>query len=108
MYYILFHVKQRLQEYNVDCTQLDDYNLQREYLKDKVLQNANIYQYNWYHMDNFNGVSFENSNLESGLDLSIEQKWDIYCTTTNAQYNHYDFVVTQKMLTVSSAGITVI
>jgi hypothetical protein len=59
-------------------------------------------------MDQFTGENHDLANLESGLDLSIEQKWDIYCTTVNASYNHYDFVITQKMLTVSSAGITVI
>lgn len=106
-YYSMLN-NERMQEYNVDCTQLDDYNLHREYLKDKVLQTGNIYQYNWFHMDNFTGKEFDSSNSEDGLDLTIEQKWDIYCTTANAQFNHYDFAVTQKMLTVSAAGITVV
>ena len=100
----------RLQQYDIDCKKLDDYNLHRAYLKDKVLQTANIYQYNWFHMDSFTGSKYEPANLEDGLDLSIEQKWDIYCTmaTNNINYNHYDFAVTQKMLTISSAGITVV
>jgi len=106
-YYTMLN-NERLQEYNIDCTQLDDYNLQRGCLKDKVLQAANIYQYNWFHMDNFTGKDFNSTNLEDGLDLSIEQKWDIYCTTANTQFNHYDFAVTQKMLTISSSGISVI
>lgn len=107
VYYTLLN-NDRLQEYDIDCTQLDDYNLLRPYLKDKVLQTSNIYQYNWFHMESFDGYCLDNSNLESGLDLEKEQKWDIYCTTANDTFRHYVYAVTQKMLTISSSGITVI
>lgn len=99
---------ERIQEYNVEPINLDDWNLLKDCLKGSVLQTSNMYQYNWFYRDSFDGMcSVEKlNNLDTGLDLSVEQKWDIYCTTTNATYNHYDFAVTQK--TISSAGISVI
>lgn len=110
-YYTMLN-NERIQEFNVEPTNLDDWNLMKKCLKGSVLQTSNMYQYNWFHLDKFDGlcqkVEGELSNIDTGLDLSIEQKWDIYCTTTNAAYNHYDFAVTQKMLTITSAGITVI
>lgn len=111
-YYTMLN-NERIQEFNVDTTALDDWNIMKECLKGSVLQTSNIYQYNWFHRDKFDGVCLDDgdqvlTNLDTGLDLSIEQKWDIYCTTVNAQFNHYDFAITQKMLTISSAGITVI
>jgi len=111
-YYTMLN-NERLQEFNVDTTSLDDWNLQKDSLKGSVLQTSNMFQYNWFHRDRWDGLSLKDeesqSNLETGLDLSVEQKWDIYCTTATATaYNHYDFAVTQKMLTISSAGITVI
>lgn len=103
---------ERLQEFDVATTNLDDWNLLKDCLKGSVLQTSNMYQYNWFYRDRFDGLCLKEgekiSNLDTGLDLSIEQKWDIYCTTVSAAYNHYDFAVTQKMLTITASGITVI
>jgi len=109
-YYYTMLNNERQQEYNVECAQLDDYNLHRKFLKDKVLQTANMYQYNWFHLDNYTGdVDIYNpenkDSLETGLDLSIEQKWDIFCNTVSANYNHYSFAIVQRMLTITPAGI---
>ncbi len=92
----------------MDCTALDDWNQIRENLAGTVIQSSNMYQYNWFHLDRFDGLKGIESatNLETGLDLSVEQKWDIYMTMTNAQYNHLTIVVTQKILTITKAGLT--
>ena len=69
-----------------------------------------MYQYNWFHLDRFDGLDAKDddvTNLDTGLDLSIEHKWDIYLQQmTNAQYAHYTFAVAQKVLTISSVGVT--
>jgi len=96
---------QRLQNYNLVTASNDDYVLMKEFLNRSVIQSSDMYNYNWVWLENFSN----RHNLESGLDLSISQKWDFYgITMTNATYNHYTFAITQKMLTISSSGITVI
>lgn len=101
----------RLQEFNLDCTVGDDYKYLKPYLDGGVLQNWNIYANNWFWMDDFtdfNSPIYDDPNLDVGLPLDVEQKWDIYYTTTNNQFNHYAFVITQKMLTINSDGIKII
>lgn len=107
----------RLQEFNVDCTKLEDHMLLKHKFRGSVVLNSNVYQYNWFWCDDFSNdpaplhaVSMTNKdNLMRGLDLSSEQKWDIYISLpTSAQLNHYTFSITQKMLVVNSAGIQIL
>lgn len=111
---------ERLQEYNLTTANGDDYFLLKDKLKDTVYLNSDIFYYNWFWLEDFSGITKETTNeqnLETGLDLSVERKWDFYGVTMNTsnnvnanlgQYNHYTYAVTQKMLTVTSSGITVI
>jgi len=126
---------ERLQEFNLVCADYDDYMLLKDRLKGSVIQSADMFYYNWFWMEDFSGLedkTIEPANsevLESGLDLSVERKWDFYAQQVNSvaagdadtelnsvnaansnggSYNHYTFAITQKTLTVSSAGITVI
>lgn len=101
---------ERLQEFDLNSLNNDDYMLLKDKLKHSVIQGSGVYGYNWFWLDDFTGSEFttDNTNLETGIDLSVEQKYELYLTTVNAAYNHYLFAVTQKMLTISPAGITVI
>jgi hypothetical protein len=109
---------ERIQEFNLQTATFDDYSLLRPMLKGSVIQSADIYYYNWFWCDDWSGYVDKESNhenkqnLETGLDLNRERKYDFYALTVNnagtAQYNYYTFAVTQKMLTVSASGITVI
>ncbi len=107
-YYYTNLNNKRLQEFDLDCRTLDDWNQIRENLAGTVIQSSNMYQYNWFHLDRFDGLKgIESATiLDTGLDLSVEQKWDIYMTMINAQYNHFTILVTQKILTVTKAGVT--
>lgn len=100
----------RLQEFNLDCTLFDDWSMMKDQIKGSVIQNHNMYGYNWFWLDNFcnTKVLYEDENLDCGLPLDVEQKWDIYYTLVSAAYNHYTFAITQKMLTINSQGITII
>jgi len=105
----------RIQEYNLTCANGDDYIYLKDKIKGSILESSNAYYYNWVWIESFSGyddkscIPINSENLETGLDLSLERKWDFYgMTMTNANYNHYTFAVTQKMLTISSTGITVI
>lgn len=126
---------ERLQEFNLVCADYDDYMILKDKLKGSIIQSADMFYYNWFYVDDFSGLEdltkkpYNSENLEVGLDLSIERKWDFYAQQVNTiaaadadtaansvdaananggQYNHYTFAITQKMLTVSPAGITVV
>jgi hypothetical protein len=106
---------ERLQEINLNTATFDDYNFLRSYLKGSVIQSADMYYHNWVWIEDFSLTENKDklsSNKSSGLDLSVERKWDFYALQVNndtaAQYNYYTFAVTQKMLTISSVGITCI
>ena len=124
---------ERLQEFNMSCANYDDYMQMRSKLKGSVIQDADMYYYNWVWIEDFtnnmNKAESDNDTKEVGLDLSIEHKWDFYgqqmnvqanpgpdsatgsfngANSNNGSYNHYTFAVTQKILTVSAAGITVV
>lgn len=77
-YYTLLN-NTHLQEFDIDCTHLVDYNLIREKIKGSAIQSANVYQYNWFHLEDFTNIFSldpENkNNLVCGLPLDIEQKW---------------------------------
>jgi hypothetical protein len=105
----------RLVDYNLSCATADreDYMLLREYLKGSTVQTSDIYYYNWCFVRNFCDVVPkieevpENQNKLQGLDLRDEQKYDMFLNTVNSAFNHYAFIVCQKVLHVSSAGIVV-
>lgn len=109
---------ERLQEYNLNTSTRDDFLYLMPKLKGSVIQSANMFYHNWVWIEDFTGYvdktkQPENKdNLETGLDLSVERKWDFYALQVHnnvaAAYNYYTFAVTQKMLTISSAGITVL
>lgn len=109
---------ERLQEYNLDTTTRDDYLYLQPKLKGSVIQSANMFYHNWVWIEDFTGYVDKtkkpgnSDNLVSGLDLSVERKWDFYALKVHnnvaAAYNYYTFAVTQKMLTIASVGITVI
>jgi len=100
----------RLQEYDLIAANGDDYKYIRDYIKESVLQNQNIYAYNWCFIENFCGekTTEVHPNLDCGIPLDIEQKWDIYYTTPNLTLNHYLFGVVQRLLRINKDGITMI
>lgn len=109
-YYTLLN-NNRLQEFNVDCTHLDDYSLVKDKIEGSVLQEADIYQYNWFHLEDFTGIyeidPEDKNNIIVGLPLETEQKWDFYSRTANAQYNHYTYAIVERNLSISPAGVVV-
>lgn len=105
----------RLQEFDVVTANYEDFMILKPSLKSSVIQNSNISAYNWSWIENFiENLSPEDrknlpyNNLRVGLDLTLEQKWDIYLTIPGGPYNHHTFAVVQKMLTVGPSGISVL
>lgn len=104
----------RLQEFNVDCSKAQDYMLLNHKLKNSTFVGVDSYQYVWFWVDDFTSekpLSSPESKdifLSSGIDLSAEQKWDIYMTTANNRaLNHYNFAITEKELLIRPGAIQV-
>lgn len=103
-----------LQDYIVDCTNGDHYTLQLPYLKDSVILNSNMYDYNFCWIERFDDLispadrpyPVPEDNLIVGLDLSVERKYT-FQSICNQYFalTHYIFAVTQRELIISSQGI---
>lgn len=106
----------RLQQFDISPAEYEDYMLLKDKLFSSVLQTSNVYQYNWCWIDDFSeninpdekSIMTKADNYETGLNLSLEQKWDIYITNANVALNHLSFAVCQKLLTVGPSGISVL
>lgn len=103
-----------LQDYIVNCTTGDHYTLQMPYLKGSVILNSNMYDYNFCWIERFDNLlsplekplqSPPDDNLVSGLDLSVEHKYD-FNSVCNQYFalTHYAFVVTQRDLHITPQG----
>ena len=105
-YYTLLN-NRRVQEFDLEANSTDYLTL-KEYLHDSVVQNQGVFDFNWAHVEDWTGgeKDLADSGKQSGLDLSIEQKYDVYLTTGGA-LNHYDFAVCTKDLMVNASGVQV-
>jgi hypothetical protein len=106
----------RLQEYTPVCASpYDDYALMKPMVKETAIASRNIFQYNWFHCDDFSGLtvadekhlSVSKDNLLSGLPLSVERTWVFAATTANSAFNHYTFIITYRTVLITASGIEV-
>ena len=104
----------RLQDFNVDLALNTDWAILQRKLEGSITFNSNIYRFNWFWVDDFTsaGPTADESdptadNRLEGIDLDAEKRYDFiaYMNSPTA-FNHYDFVITQKMLAISNAGMS--
>jgi hypothetical protein len=99
----------RLEQFDYNCLAYDDYEFNKQFFADTVIQNRNIYQYKWVHVYDWTNMELEkDSNLYVGLDLTNELRVDFTATTANVALNHYILSETSKLLMISSQGLSVI
>lgn len=109
----------RLQQYNLNCNldKVDDYVIHKPMLKGSCVLDKYVYGYNWFHCEDFSNdksPSFSDvtpvskDNLTSGLDLTIERKWDFVGTKTRLQNNHYTWVICDKAMKITPTLISVV
>lgn len=98
---------QRLQQFDLVSADQLDFMFNYENLKDSMINTLDTYDHNWFHMDKFedNLSTDPNTNVASGIPLSIEQKYDINITCAATAYNHYTFCITNRLLVISPQGI---
>ena len=104
----------REQDFNIDTSKAQDHMILNTKIKGSCYVNVDSFQNKWFWVSDYTSSEplwskeSQDVNLSSGIDLSSEQKWDIYMTTTNRAFNHYNFVVTEKELRIAPGQITVI
>ncbi|HVT62352.1 MAG TPA: hypothetical protein VHD33_02545, partial [Legionellaceae bacterium] len=88
-----------------------DYMNMKNSLKGSVLQNMNVFKYNWHHLDDFsdfkNEYIFENgSHFIAGIALGPTPiTWTFVGNNmVNANYNHYTWGIFTKRLTINQTG----
>ena len=90
-----------------------DYMQNKRRLIRTIISNRNIYQYNWFHCDDFcqfGPYDQENKGeLISGIQMgNLPVSWSFYgATMTAAQYQHYTWAVFIKRLTMTAGIVTV-
>lgn len=102
----------RLQNDNMDTSNYDDWVIISKKLKDSLVYDANIYYYNWFWCDNFDGCESltdqpEDSQDICGLDLvERERIWQLISTTASVGLTHHTFVVAQREMVITPSGIS--
>lgn len=115
------------QDFSVNCTQHEDYMLNKRFIDGSSLLNRNVYQYNWFHCDDFtefpgpgdNPLPVPKENCEAGIDLTGEEirlkggfvSWTSEMEIPGAneaetRRNHYVWMIGQKLLTIRGTEYT--
>jgi len=102
----------RLMQYDYVILNYDDYRANAKCFYDSAIVSLLDYYRNWVWNEEFGDctdVVQDDSNYLKGLDLNLgEQKWDFMATTDNNPYTHISYVICQRKLVISNAGIMLI
>jgi len=109
---------QTLQNTFIDCTFStdirignSDYRENEKYVKDSVIQTIPMYQYNWTHIDSFDGddsLKENHQNRDYGLDLDVPRNYLLQLNTPNAPATNlaeYSFCILSRVLHIGKDGI---
>ena len=107
----------RNQDITIDCTTAGpffDYMQHRRQLRGSILRNLNIYQYNWFHCDDWTdfGPRYDQDNkgeLISGIPMSVAPlTWSFVGVSMRASpFQHYTWFVFLKKLTMAPGQVIV-
>jgi len=117
----------RIQDLTLDCTPFGpftDYMSHRKQLRGSIISNSNVFQYNWFHCDDWSefGPKYDQDNkgeLVAGIPLTVSQlTWsfngsqmrsgvNLINGLVNNNFNHYSWFVFVKRLSMSPGTITV-
>ncbi|HEV2601386.1 MAG TPA: hypothetical protein VGT41_03745 [Candidatus Babeliales bacterium] len=112
----------RNQDITIDCTYSGgflDYMQHKRQLRGSILSNLNVYQYNWFHCDDWSdfGPRYDQDNsgeLISGIPMSVAPlTWSFVgvmirpATTNTNTFQHYTWFVFVKKLTMAPGQVLV-
>jgi hypothetical protein len=101
----------RLQDITLNCNPQfgDDWRENRKNVIGTPYLSERVYYQNWMHCDRMTERDpckmYSSENLDRGLSLIVERKYDIFFTTINEQTDWYSFAVVQKNLHIGSQMI---
>eukprot|EP00732_Lithocolla_globosa_P004890 Lithocolla_globosa_v1_NODE_4730_length_1378_cov_357.560847.p1 type:complete len:445 gc:universal NODE_4730_length_1378_cov_357.560847:1-1335(+) len=98
----------RTSQFNYDTSAGDDWLAKKHLFKGSCIQSSNEYYYNWTAIEDFTaetGPEVNTENLDDGLDLTNEIKYDLIAVTANATHMWYVYAITQKSLKVQPEGV---
>lgn len=102
-----------LQPFEVDTSKFQDYMLLRDKLKGSAVLNSNIYQSNWFWVEQFDSEGplheMSDMNYTCGIPIDNELIWDFQSVAgddagTGVALNHYTFAVFLKTLNITPEG----
>ena len=98
----------RLQDMDIDTVTNQDYIMLYDDIKESVLQDTDIYAYNWVWIENFCNEKpyLQNNETISGISLDVPRKYVFTGNVTNNNLIYYVWTITQKLLTINKYGIT--
>jgi len=112
-----------LQNSPLDCTRQEDYFFHKSMIRGSCLLNSNVYQYNWFHCDDFarlpppcdKSTTVPNDNLKAGIPLTgdeiltnggkITWRSEMTCDPSFI-LNHYMWAVCQRVLSCNGLQVT--
>eukprot|EP00732_Lithocolla_globosa_P004070 Lithocolla_globosa_v1_NODE_3535_length_1644_cov_125.396476.p1 type:complete len:451 gc:universal NODE_3535_length_1644_cov_125.396476:1375-23(-) len=106
----------RTSQFNYDTSAGDDWLAKKHLFKGSCIQSSNEYYYNFVIVEDFTALTkpgMNTDNLDDGLDLSQEIKFDLVMVTSPtasgtgpnvSDINHHIYAITQKKLTLSPNG----
>ena len=99
----------RTTQFNYEQVLGNEWLAQKDRLIGSCILSSNEFYYNFTHVEDFTGSmsTTHNANLDEGLLLDEEIKYDIQATAASA-LRHYIFGITTKTLTLSPSGVTFI
>lgn len=114
----------RLQDLTLDCTSagpFTDYMQHKRQIRGSIMSNLNVYQYNWFHCDDFSdfGPRYDQDNkgeLVSGIPMSVAPlTWSfvgvvmrpLVANSDNNTFQHYTWFVFIKKLTMAPGQVMV-
>lgn len=96
---------QRLQQWELNVGDGDSYLVQKQYLDGSCVLGFEHYEANFFHVEVFDNMKTweRQPNMECGLPLDVEQKWDMVATADDLRL-YYVYAVCQRMLTIKPDG----
>jgi hypothetical protein len=102
----------RLQDSNIKISSYDDWAIMQKKLEGGLCFNSNIYRYNWFWVDQFDGqkligddLAVDQSNLKVGKDLSGGLLYEFVGTGgSNTAYNVYQFAQVSRLMKITNEG----
>jgi hypothetical protein len=96
----------RTTQFNYVVNDGDDWMDKKHLIKGSCILSSDEYYYNWVHVQDFTDGN-DGSNVDDGYDLSTgEVKYDIITNTAGNTLMHYIYTITQRVLSITSSGIT--